>query len=125
MRAILPLLCAGLLTACGTSSFEEKPLEEIIAGTAQFINTDGQRMLPDLPGNVAAVAEGDTLVMRITNLPIGGYTYNEQYLRREMRPFVCDLEGNRYVIDRGGKFRVEMVSNTGVASPPVTFARCT
>ncbi|MCB2085940.1 MAG: hypothetical protein H6920_05645 [Sphingomonadaceae bacterium] len=126
MRIAITAACAATLSACGPGVTEQN-LPEMLEGAANFINTDGQSMMSDEIGNarISARAEGgDTLVMRIENIPTGSYTFDPDAMRKMMRPHVCDQSGNRSVIDAGGKFRIEMISNTGKASPPFTIARC-
>nr|WP_137677363.1 hypothetical protein [Parerythrobacter lutipelagi] len=126
MRIVTISVLAATLTACGPGVSEQN-LPQTLEGAANFINTDGQAMLAGEMGNaqVSAAAEGgDTLVLKIENLPTGNQVMDPNVMRKMLRPSICDNSGNRSVIDAGGKFRVEFISNTGKASPPVTIANC-
>lgn len=124
MRSVLVLCSTVLLASCGFMPASNETLEESLLGAAEYVNGDGQSLLADFPGRISARAEGDVLIIRFEDLPTGSHIFEEAALRRQLRPLVCDEAENREVIDRGGKFRVEMISNIGTVAPPVTIAHC-
>ncbi len=124
MRSVLILCSPLLLASCGFLSPSNETLEESLQGAADFINGDGQSLLPEIPGKVSARAEGNILVLRIVDIPTGNHAFDEGLMRKAIRPGVCDHWENRDVIDRGGKFRIELVSDIGTVSPPVTISHC-
>ncbi|MCR2834148.1 hypothetical protein [Parerythrobacter lacustris] len=120
------LAAAIPLAGCGAGVTEDN-LASRLEGAAKFLNTDGQAMLADTMdgAKLTATAEGgDTLVMTIENVPTGNEIFDPGTMRKLLRPNVCDEAGNRSVIDAGGKFRIEMISNTGKVQSPVTIANC-
>ena len=127
MRLPIVLLLPALLTACDFMPLTPATLEREVEQAAEYINADAHEALASEIGNakVSAVAEGgDTLVIKLENLPLGNQQMNPTYMRKFMRSSVCDDPSSRRVVEAGGKFRIEMISNTGKASQPVTIAHC-
>ncbi|WP_086738321.1 hypothetical protein [Erythrobacter colymbi] len=122
----LPLV---LIAASGCDSVLGPPqtLEEELADAAYFFNTAGTAMLPDEFGKARVEAEvigKDMLVFRILDLPTGHATIDPATARQKLRPKLCDTSSARDLFARGGKIRMEIISNIGVEATAFQIASC-
>lgn len=117
-------LVAIALAGCGGGGADS--LESDLADAVRAINEGGGQSIggefPDSKLN--ARMEGDTLVLIMSNAPMGKRTFDPNVLRKTLRPEICGSAEYRRLIEAGYKLRVEIVSNTGHRLPPVQYARC-
>lgn len=123
MKNLLSLgLLAAALTGCGPSVSKDS-LPEVV----RWVN-DGNMdyLFADLDGTdiSARLDPGDTLVLKVTNLPTGTQTYDPNALRKMLRSEVCEPGTFGRLIEQGGKVRFEFVSNFGKELPAIQFAHC-
>lgn len=89
------------------------------AGSADYL-------FADIPGAKvsARLDEGDTLVLKVTNVPTGTRTFDPNTIRAALREEVCKGSSYGKLIEQGGKVRMEFVSNFGKELPAIQFAHC-
>lgn len=120
------LLGAAALSACGSGIGGGRTLEETLDGAAAHMNRNSAKIVGNLPGSkmTARVENGDTIVLRLTNVPSGTQTYDPNAVRKMFRPEFCNKTLYNKVFAKGGKVRLELVSNFGKELPAIQFARC-
>ena len=119
-------LSTTTLAGCGAIA-APMTLKESMQDAADFFNVNGASFLPGEIAQAkvsARVEDGDTMVIRLENMPTGHATYDANYARKMLRPKLCDTRSGRNMIEQGGKIRVEMRSNIGKELPPVQIAHC-
>ena len=67
---------------------------------------------------------GESVVLRILDTPTGYETADPNHFRKILRRDVCGLSSVRDVFERGGKIRVEIISNIGVEAAAFQLAQC-
>lgn len=115
---------AGALVLAGCSPGVSK--DNLPAVVAAVNNGSADYLFEDIPGAKvsARVDDGDTLVLRVTNVPTGTRTFDPNPIRNALRPEVCKSSSYGDLIAAGGKVRMEFVSNFGKELPAIQFAHC-
>lgn len=124
MRLLFCLALAGTASACSTAP---DTLEGTLDGAANYFNRNGLGIINEdlnATGMKASVEGDDTLVMRVEGIATGNLTFDPIAMTKVMRGNVCDNSWNRRVFEKGGRLRVEFVSNYGKELPPIFFAKC-
>jgi hypothetical protein len=123
---LLPLALISL-PGCGALFGPPATLEETLELAAGFLNRHwAEELSPEL-GKVRVESEvigKDTLVLRILDTPTGYETADPNHFRKILRRDVCGLSSVREVFERGGKIRVEIISNIGVEAAAFQLAQC-
>lgn len=125
-HALLPLALLSL-SGCGALMGPPATLEETLERAAGYLNRHWAAKLPPELGKVRVESEvtgKDTLVLRILDTPTGYETADPNHFRKILRRDVCDLGSVRDVFERGGKIRVEIISNIGVEATSFQLAQC-
>jgi len=125
-HALLPLALLSL-SGCGALLGPPATLEETLEDAARFFNRRGTVSLPSEFGNArveAKVIGGDTITVRIVDAPTGYDTLDSNVARKLLRGKLCDFSSARHVFERGGKMRVEIISNIGVEATSFQLAQC-
>ena len=123
MLRIWGVIGLGAMVAACNPSVSKDDLPTIVRG----VNAgEADYLFKEMPGVElsARIDEGDTLVLKVENLPTGNQTYDPNLMRKQLRPEICGEGAFRQLIDEGGRLRFEMVSNTGKELPAIQFARC-
>lgn len=123
MRVICLFAATLAVVACG----EGEPLDVLVEDTARYYNSQGEDFFADLyPGSkTGASAEGgDTLVVRIENIPSGKRATDPFKWSNGVREGMCASGGMDHLLEAGAKIRVEMRSNMGVELPTTHLASC-
>jgi hypothetical protein len=127
MRNVLIAIAASALVSyCGLVG-RPAPLESKLEAAAGQLNEHASKMLPPEFGNSRLESEvigKDTLVLRILDTPTGHETADPNQLRKILRRDMCEMSSLREIIERGGKIRIEMISNIGVEVTAFQIARC-
>lgn len=125
-HAILPLALFGL-SGCGAIFGPPQTLAEELEEAAYFFNSRGTAMLPDEFGKARIEAEvigKDLIVIRLVDLPSGHVTIDSAVARKKLRPKLCETSSARDLFERGGKIRLEIISNIGVEAAAFQIASC-
>lgn len=127
MRSFLIAIAAsGFASACGLVG-RPATLEEKLEFAAGYVNRHGTEWLSPELGKVRVESEvigKDTLVLRVLDTPTGYETADPNHLRKLLRREVCDKASFRGVFERGGKIRIEIISNIGVEAAALQFSQC-
>jgi hypothetical protein len=121
------ILAAASLAVAACGGGAPDTLAGTLAGAAAHFNKNGLSLVnAELkPTGVKASVRGkDTLVVRIDGVATGRATFIPQKMQTSMRENVCGQDWNKRVFARGGKLRVELVSNVGEELPPLLFNHC-
>lgn len=124
--ALLPLAMLGL-SSCGALTGPPATLEETLEDAARYFNTRGTLSLPTELGNARIEAEvigSDMIAFRVVNAPTGYDTLDSNVARKMLRGKLCEMSSARNVFERGGKIRVEIISNIGVEATSFQLAQC-
>ncbi len=125
-HALLPLALLSL-SGCGALFGPPATLEETLADAAGFFNRRGTVSLPSEFGDarVEAKVEGkDTIIVSIVDAPTGYDTLDPNVARKLLRGKLCDISAVRNIFTRGGKIRVQIISNIGVEATSFQLAQC-
>ena len=123
------MLVAALLGLSGCSALFGPPatLEETLEDAARFFNRRGTVSLPSEFGDArveAKVVGADTITVSILDAPTGYDTLDSNVARKLLRSKLCDISSVRHIFTRGGKIRVEIISNIGVEATSFQLAQC-
>jgi hypothetical protein len=123
------ILAAALLglSGCGALFGPPATLEETLEDAAGFFNRRGMVSLPSEFGEarIEAKVEGkDTIIVRIVDAPTGYDTLDPNIARKLLRGKLCDISRVRGIFTRGGRIRVEIISNIGVEATSFQLASC-
>lgn len=124
MRSFVCVTLAGFASACSTAP---DTLEGALDGAADHFNTHGLDIINEelsATAMKASVKGADTLVMRVEGIATGNLTFDPIAMTKMMRENVCENDWNRRVFEKGGRLRIELVSNYGKELPPILFAQC-
>ncbi|MEP0189078.1 MAG: hypothetical protein ABJP70_04645 [Erythrobacter sp.] len=124
MRTIISLALAGLIAACSTAP---DTLEGTLDRAANHFNQNGLDIINEelkATGMNVSVEGEDTLVMRVEGIATGNLTFDPIAMTKVMRENICESDWNRRVFEKGGRLRIELVSNYGKELPPILFAKC-
>lgn len=125
-HALLPLALVSL-SGCGALFGPPATLEETLEDAARFFNRRGTVSLPSEFGDarVEAKVEGkDTITVSIVDAPTGYDTLDPNLARKLLRGKLCDISSVRHIFTRGGRIRVEIISNIGVEATAFQLAQC-
>lgn len=125
-HALLPLALLSL-SGCGALMGPPATLEETLEDAARFFNRRGTVSLPSEFGDarVEAKVDGtDTITVSIVDAPTGYDTLDPNVARKLLRGKLCDISSVRHIFTRGGKIRVEIISNIGVEATSFQLATC-
>lgn len=125
-HALLPLVLLSL-SGCGALMGPPATLEETLEDAARFFNRRGTVSLPSEFGDarVEAKVDGtDTITVSIVDAPTGYDTLDPNLARKLLRGKLCDISSVRHIFTRGGKIRVEIISNIGVEATSFQLATC-
>ena len=113
---------AMLLASCSPGVSKDN----LPAVVAAVNNGSADYLFKDIPGAKvsARVDEGDTLVLKVSNIPTGNRTFDPNAIRAALREEVCKSGSYGQLIKQGGKVRMEFVSNFGKELPAIQFAHC-
>lgn len=127
MRYAVLVIPAGVLGMYLAPVGRPATLEAKLEFAAGYLNQHwAEKLSPEL-GNVRVESEvigKDTLVLRIRDTPTGYETADPNHFRKILRRDVCRLSSVRDVFERGGKIRVEIISNIGVEAAAFQLAQC-
>ena len=124
MRSLFCLALAGFASACSTAP---DTLEGTLDGAANHFNKNGIDIINEelnATGMDASVVGDETLVIRVEGIATGNLTFDPIAMTKVMRENICENVWNRRVFEKGGKLRIELVSNYGKELPPILFAKC-
>ena len=127
MRLAILAVTSVALASCGQAQAGPDAVKNSIKRAAASFNSQAPDLLGEEFGStkVSSRIEGeDTLVLRIANAPVGDKSFDPNFVRKMMRPKVCETGEIRDIIDRGGRLKIELVSHIGAEFPPVLFSRC-
>lgn len=125
-HALLPLALLSL-SGCGALFGPPATLGETLADAARFFNRRGTVSLPSEFGDArveAKVVGTDTITVSIVDAPTGYNTLDSNVARKLLRGKLCDISSVRHIFTRGGKIRVEIISNIGVEATAFQLAQC-
>ncbi len=117
------LIAAAVAIAACSPGVSRDNLPAVVAAVN---NGSADYLFEDIPGAEvsARVENGDTLVLKVTNVPYGTRTFDPNPIRAALRPEVCNADSCGKLIEQGGKVRLEFVSNFGKELPAIQFAHC-
>ncbi len=124
MRTLFCIALAGFAAAC---SAEPDTLEGTLDKAANHFNKHGLDTINDqlkATAVKASVKDGLTLVMRVEGVATGNLTFDPIAMTKVMRKNICENDWNRRVFEKGGRLRIELVSNYGKELPAILFAKC-
>lgn len=125
-HALLPLALLSL-SGCGALFGPPATLGETLEDAARFFNRRGTVSLPSEFGDArveAKVVGTDAITVSIVDAPTGYDTLDSNVARKLLRGKLCDISSVRHIFTRGGKIRVEIISNIGVEATSFQLAQC-
>lgn len=127
MRYAMFVIPAGVLGMYLAPVGRPATLEAKLEFAADYVNRHGTEALSPELGNArleSKVIGKDTLVLRVLDTPTGYETADPNHWRKLLRREVCDTASFRDVFERGGKIRIEIISNIGVEAAVLQFSQC-
>lgn len=127
MRNLLFAVAASALVSYFGLVGRPATLETKLEFAADYVNRHGTEQLSRELGNArleSKVIGKDTLVLRVLDTPTGYETADPNHWRKLLRREVCDTASFRDVFERGGKIRIEIISNIGVEAAVLQFSQC-
>ena len=113
-----------MLAGCGPQIPQDASVEDKVGFAADYFNENKASQMGALANDMSAYADGTALVLRIENAPGGNRTVDPQWMSKQLRPMICKDDNFKLALADGVKIRMEIVSDTGKVSPPVTIAYC-
>lgn len=122
MKIWILLATSAVIAACSPGVSKDN----LPAVVRAVNNGSADYLFADIPGAKvsARVDPGDTLVLKVTNVPTGNQTFDPNAVRKALREEVCEHGSYGQLIAQGGKVRFEFVSNFGKDLPAIQFAHC-
>ena len=122
MKTWVVFAILAVLAACSPGVSKEN----LPAVVRAVNNGSADYLFADIPGvKVSARLDpGDTLVLKVANVPTGTRTFDPNAIRKALREVVCNSGSYGRLIEQGGSVRMEFVSNFGKELPAIQFAHC-